>query len=134
MPEATKRLSDEELQELRARYQELVGFVPPRAGARIELLAELDPETLRMQEEIRRRLMYPACFDVKTAQLMLFGMLLMPLADAARLHAAAARRAGASWEEMNAVVGLAYLFRGLPAANLGALILKEIRDEERRHA
>ncbi|MBO8140727.1 MAG: carboxymuconolactone decarboxylase family protein [Firmicutes bacterium] len=124
----------DELERLRARYLDLIGFMPPRAGARLEVLAELDPDTLRLQEEIRRRLMYPPCFDVKTAQLMLFGMLLMTLADAARLHAIAARRAGASWEELAAVVGLAYLFRGLPAANMGSLIIKEIRDKEREQA
>ena len=36
----------------------------------------------------------PTCFDTNTAQLMLFGMLLMDGSDAAQLHATAARRAG----------------------------------------
>lgn len=57
---------------------------------------------------------------------MLFGMLLMDLSDAARLHAIAARRAGATYEELSAVVGLAFLFRGLPAANRGAEVIQEI--------
>lgn len=114
----------------RAFYTELIGFVPPRIQARTDLLARLDPALLEMQEQIRRHAMYPACFDTKTAQLMLFGMLLMTLADAARLHAIAARRAGATWEELNAVVGLAFLFRGLPAANLGAQIIQEIASSE----
>jgi alkylhydroperoxidase/carboxymuconolactone decarboxylase family protein YurZ len=83
-----------------------------------------------MEEAIRQRLMYPPCFDTRTAQLMLFGMLLMTLSDAAHLHAIAARRAGASWEELNAVVGLAFLFRGLPAANRGAQIIQEIARSE----
>jgi alkylhydroperoxidase/carboxymuconolactone decarboxylase family protein YurZ len=118
----------------RAFYTELIGFVPPRIQARTDLLARLDPELLGMQEAIRRHAMYPACFDVKTAQLMLFGMLLMTLADATRLHAIAARRAGATWEELSAVVNLAFLFRGLPAANLGAQIIQEIaRGESENH-
>ncbi len=127
-------MSAEELERLRDRYRELIGFVPPRIQARTDLLARLDPETLRMQEELRARLMYPPCFDVKTAQLMLFGMLLMDLSDAARLHAIAARRAGATYEELNAVVGLAFLFRGLPAANRGAEVIQEILrlEDERR--
>lgn len=120
------KMPREELEALRARYSELIGFVPPRIQARTDLLARLDPETLRMQEELRARLMYPSCFDTKTAQLMLFGMLLMDLSDAARLHAIAARRAGATYEELNAVVGLAFLFRGLPAANRGAEVIQEI--------
>jgi alkylhydroperoxidase/carboxymuconolactone decarboxylase family protein YurZ len=70
--------------------------------------------------------MYPKCFDVKTAQLMLFGMLLVNLQDASRLHATAAYRAGATFEELSAVVNLAFLFRGLSAANLGAEILQGI--------
>ncbi len=118
------------LAEYRGLYTELIGFVPPRITARTDLLGRLDPELLDLQETIRQRAMYPACFDVKTAQLMLFGMLLMTLADATRLHAIAARRAGATWEEMSAVVNLAFLFRGLPAANLGAQIIQEIAKTE----
>ncbi len=105
---------------------ELIGFVPPRIQARTDLLARIDPELLSMQEAIRAHAMYPECFDTKTAQLMLFGMLLVQLSDAAHLHGRAAYRAGATWEELSAVVGLAFLFRGLSAANLGAQILQEL--------
>jgi len=125
-----RRLSDAELAALRAPYESLIGFVPPRIMARTEFGARLDPELLRLQEAARLRAMYPACFDVKTTQLMLFGILLALMGDAARLHAIAARRAGASWEELSAVVGLAYLFRGLPAANLGAEILQKMAEAE----
>jgi 4-carboxymuconolactone decarboxylase len=120
------QMDPDELEELRRRYVELIGFVPPRIQARTDLLARLDPEFLSMQESIRKHAMYPECFDTKTAQLMLFGMLLALLSDAAHLHARAAYRAGASWEELSAVVNLAFLFRGLPAANLGAQIIQEI--------
>ncbi|HLF26315.1 MAG TPA: carboxymuconolactone decarboxylase family protein [Anaerolineae bacterium] len=121
-----RQLSDDQVQEYRDFYVELLGFAPPRIQARTDLLARLDPELLAMQEELRRRCMYPKCFDVKTAQLMLFGMLLVNLQDAARLHAIAAHRAGATFEELSAVVNLAFLFRGLSAANLGAEILQGI--------
>lgn len=124
------QMDEAELEAMRQAYVELIGFVPPRIQARTDLLARLDPEWLALQEDIRRRGMYPTCFDTKTAQLMLFGMLLMTLADAARLHAIAARRAGATWEEMSAVVNLAFLFRGLPAANLGAQIIQGIAETE----
>lgn len=120
------QMSEAEVEALRQRYVELIGFVPPRIQARTDLLARLDPELLEMQETIRQRAMYPECFDTKTAQLMLFGMLLVLLSDAAHLHARAAHRAGASWEELSAVVNLAFLFRGLPAANRGAQIIQEI--------
>ena len=98
-----------------AIYQELIGFVPPRIEARLNVTGALDPQMLDLQERIREHGMYPKCFDVKTAQLMLFGMLLMDLSDAAALHAIAARRAGANWEELQAVISLCFFFRGLPA-------------------
>lgn len=120
------QISAEQVQAYRDVYTDLIGFVPPRIQARTELLSRIDPELLAMQEAIRAHAMYPACFDVKTSQLMLFGILLGLLSDATRLHAIAARRAGATWEELSAVVGLAFLFRGLPAANLGAQIIEEI--------
>src|SRR5207245_11597595 len=83
-----------ELEELRRRYVELIGFVPPRIQARTDLLARIDPELLSMQEAIRAHPMYPECFDTKTEQLMLFGMLLVKLCAAAHLHWQAASRAG----------------------------------------
>ncbi len=121
-----RQLDDAKVQEYRDFYIDLLGFVPPRIQARTDLLARLDPELLAMQEELRRHCMYPKCFDVKTAQLMLFGMLLMNLQDAAKLHALAAYRAGATIEELTGVVSLAFLFRGLSAANVGAEIIQAI--------
>ncbi len=123
-------MDPQEIEALRQRYVDLLGFVPPRIQARTDLLGRLDPELLTMQENIRAHAMYPSCFDTKTAQLMLFGMLLVQLVDAATLHARAARRAGATWEELSAVVNLAFLFRGLSAANRGAQILQELASEE----
>ncbi|WP_217896315.1 carboxymuconolactone decarboxylase family protein [Pigmentiphaga sp. NML030171] len=111
-------------------YEELVGFLPPRIEARFHVTGAIDPTMLRLQEEAREHGMYPKCFDVKTAQLLLFGMLLMDLSDAAVLHGVAARKAGASWDEMQAVVNLCYLFRGLSAANRGAEILARICEQE----
>ncbi len=125
-----RRLSDDQVKEYRDFYVDLLGFVPPRIQARTDLLARVDPELLAMQEDLRRYCMYPKCFDVKTAQLMLFGMLLMNLQDAAKLHGLAAYRAGATIEELTAVVNLAFLFRGLSAANLGAEIIQGlVRDQ-----
>ncbi|QBD83469.1 carboxymuconolactone decarboxylase family protein [Ktedonosporobacter rubrisoli] len=119
-------MDPQELEALRQRYVELIGYVPPRILARTDLLARLDPELLSLEETVRAHAMYPKCFDVKTSQLMLFGMLLVLLSDAAHLHARAALRAGATWEELSAVVNLAFLFRGLPAANRGAQIIQEL--------
>ena len=120
------QISPNKVEEYRSAYIELLGFVPPRIQARTELLARVDPDLLAMQEELRRHCMYPKEFDTKTAQLMLFGMLLMNLQDAAKLHAIGAYRAGATIEDLTAVVNLAFLFRGLSAANFGAEIVQGI--------
>jgi alkylhydroperoxidase/carboxymuconolactone decarboxylase family protein YurZ len=119
-----RQIPDEQVETYRNFYVELVGFVPPRIQARTDLLARLDPELLAKQEELRRHCMYPDCFDTKTSQLFLFAILLVNLQDAAKLHALAAYRAGATLEELSAVVNLVFLFRGLSAANLGAEILQ----------
>lgn len=124
---ADKKQSQKDRQ---AFYEELLGFVPPRIRARMAVTGALDPKLLDLQEQMRAHAMYPKCFDTKTSQLMLFGMLLMDLSDAAQLHAIAARRAGASWEEMQAVVSLCFLFRGLSAANRGAEILANVAKRE----
>jgi RNA polymerase sigma-70 factor, ECF subfamily len=58
------RIDQEKLEEYRGIYEELLGFVPPRIQARTELLGRLDPEFLSLQEEIRKRGMYPDVFDV----------------------------------------------------------------------
>jgi alkylhydroperoxidase/carboxymuconolactone decarboxylase family protein YurZ len=121
-----RKIPDEQVEAYRDIYVELLGFVPPRIQARTDLLARLDPELLTMQEELRRHCMYPDCFDTKISQLFLFAILLTNLQDAAKLHAIAAYRAGATFEELSAVVNFVFLFRGLSAANLGAEILQGI--------
>jgi alkylhydroperoxidase/carboxymuconolactone decarboxylase family protein YurZ len=119
-----RKISDEQVNEYRDFYIELLGFVPPRIQARTDWLARLDPELLTMQEDLRRHCMYPDCFDTKTSQLFIFAIMLTNLQDAAKLHALAAYRAGATFEELTAVVNFVFLFRGLSAANLGAEILQ----------
>ena len=119
-----RKITDEQVDQYRDFYVELLGFVPPRIQARTDLLARVDPDLLAMQEELRRHCMYPDCFDTKTSQLFLFAILLTNLQDGAKLYALAAYRAGATFEELSAVVNFVFLFRGLSAANLGAEILQ----------
>lgn len=115
-------------------YEELIGFVPPRIEARFAVTGALDPAMVELQEKMREHGMYPKSFDIKTVQLMLFGMLLMSGRDAAVLHAIAARRAGASWVELQDTINLCFLFSGLSAANRGAEILGNIAHREQTEA
>lgn len=114
-----------------AIYKDLIGFTPPRIQERIHLGLEVDPELLDQVEKIRANAMYPKVFDTKTTQLMLFGILLAQVLPAAEFHAQAAKRAGATREELHAVAGLAFLFRGLPAFNIGAEIINKVFGEPR---
>ena len=117
-------------QEYEEIYEELIGFTPPRIRERIKIGLEVDPELLDKVEAIRRDAMYPKCMDVKTAQLILFGLLLSHVAPASEFQARAAKRAGASKEELHATAALAFLFRGLPAFNLGAEVINKIFAED----
>jgi len=107
-------------------YEELLGFVPPKINHRVSLGLEVAPETLDAVEAMREKVMYPDALDIKTAQMILFACLLTNLAPAAKIHAIAAKRAGATREELHAVAGLAFLFRGLSAFNNGAQIINEV--------
>lgn len=111
-------------------YTDLIGFVPPRIQNRIRAGLECDPEVLDMVERLREKAMYPTSMDTKTAQMILFAVLLSHVAPAAEFHARGAMRAGASKKELHDVAALAFLFRGLPAFNLAGEILNKIYDEQ----
>ncbi|MDB6000604.1 MAG: carboxymuconolactone decarboxylase family protein [Rhizobacter sp.] len=113
-----------------AVYKELLGYVPPRIASRFHVTGAMDPRMLDLQEQARTHAMYPEGVDQKTVQLLLFGMLLMDMKDSATTHGLSARSAGATWPELQAVVSLCYLFRGLPAANRGADILADLAQRE----
>jgi 4-carboxymuconolactone decarboxylase len=127
----TRPMAAEELGSLKAHYVKHLGAVPPKIDARFRVSSGLDPEQLRLQEAIRLHCMHPPCFDLKTAQLLGFGMVLMDLWEGAWFHAVAARRAGATWEELHAVVAMAGLMRGLTALNFGIDILDRLIKSER---
>lgn len=112
-------------------YKELIGFTPPRIHHRIKLGLEVDPDMLDQIETIRTKAMYPECMETKTAQMILFSVLLSHVAPASEYHARAAKRAGASKEELHACAGLAFLFRGLPAFNLAAEVINKIFAEDK---
>jgi alkylhydroperoxidase/carboxymuconolactone decarboxylase family protein YurZ len=71
-------------------------------------------------------------FDIKTTHLILFGMLLVEHNAAAQMHALAARRAGATWQELHKVVELAAATKSLGPANQGGSMLKSLRDQEQQ--
>jgi 4-carboxymuconolactone decarboxylase len=121
---------DEELTRFRQSYAELFGLVPPLPAARFEFSGEINPEFLRLSERLRAHAFYSDVFDVKTTNLILFGMLLVEHNPAAQMHALAARRAGATWQELHKVIELAAATKSLGPANQGNSMLKSLRDKE----
>jgi alkylhydroperoxidase/carboxymuconolactone decarboxylase family protein YurZ len=81
---------------------------------------------------MRARAFYNDVFDLKTTQLILFGMLLVEHNQvAAQAHAGAARRAGASWAELHKIVELAVATGALYPANQGGALLNGLREKEK---
>jgi 4-carboxymuconolactone decarboxylase len=109
-------------------YREMAGFVPPRIQARFDRLGRTNPELLLAQEKVRNLITYTDVLDQKTVQLILFAVLSVQLRDAAKIHGHAARRAGASWEELQAALDLAYLFGGVSIANHAPSILEGVAE------
>ncbi len=116
--------------QFQAPYINLLGYLPPRIEARLTFTGSLDAPMVAMQEAMRSHAMDTPHLPPKVVQLMLFGMLLMDGNDAAETHAIASRREGASWDELQSVISLCFLFRGLPAANRGADILARVAERE----
>jgi len=119
-----------DLVKFRDSYVELFGVLPPLPSAKFEFSGEVNPEFLRLSEQLRAHAFYSQVFDIKTTHLILFGMLLIEHNAAAQMHAIAARRAGASWEELHKVMELASATKSLGPANQGSAMLKAVRDKE----
>ena len=98
-------------------YRKLIGYMPPRMKDRVKRGLRLDPEFTSQVEALRDHAVAPKALDLKTSQLIAFGILLNNLSHAAVNHGCAALRAGATEEELHAVAEMAFLFRGLPALN-----------------
>ncbi len=116
------QISDEQLQDYRDFYTELIGFVPPRIQARTDLAGPPRPWFPGPAGGHAQERDVPPVPDVKTSQLMLFGM--APRSTRRRhpppRHRRPPRRGHLGGVERGSV-NLAFLFQGLNAANLGAI-------------
>lgn len=123
--------TDPELARLRETYVEMFGAWPPLPAGRFSFSGDVNPEFLKDAERLRAKAFYNKTFDMKTTQLILFGMLLVEHNQiAAQAHAIAARRAGASWEELHTVVELATATGALYPFNQGSALLNGMREKE----
>lgn len=118
------------LGDLEARYEGMIGFVPPKIAKRLKLGMRVDPELLVALEDWRSAALNPSALDQKTVQLICFAILLAQTSEAAANHAKAAVKAGATLEELHASAGLAALFRGLAAFNMAGEIIAGLFPED----
>ena len=119
-----------DLAAFRESYAALFGSVPPLPTAKFAFSGTIDPEALRLSEQARAHAFYSDVFDVKITNLLIFGMLLAQESLAAEFHALAARRAGASWQELHKTAELASVVQSLGPLNSGAAVLKKIQNTE----
>jgi 4-carboxymuconolactone decarboxylase len=108
----TKKELPADLVKFRDSYVEMFGTLPALPAARFEFSGELNPEFLRVSEQLRKGAFYSDVLDMKTTQLILFGMLL------------------AEHNTVGAVMQLAAATGALWAANNGGSLLKGLRDKE----
>lgn len=125
---------EEELSQYLDTYRDMVGFVPPRVQARFDKLSGENPELLLAQERVRALVLDSPTLEEKTKQLILFAILAVQFRDAVVTHGLAARMAGASWEELQATLDLAYLFGGVSVANHAPKIIADIKAKEEAEA
>ena len=126
-----KKELDPELKKFSDSYVEMFGHLPPLPSGRFAFPGEMNPEFLRDAERLRGKAFYNKTFDMKTTQLILFGMLLVEHNQiAAQQHALAARRAGASWEELHTIIELATATGALYPFNQGSALLNGMREKE----
>jgi hypothetical protein len=116
----------------RETYVKTFGAMPPSPGNRFEFSGDVNPEYLVHLEALRGHAMYSEVFDDRLSQMILFAVMLGEHNfDGAAAHAAAARRYGASWEELHKVVELAATSVVVWRSNRGTNMLKAIRDREK---
>lgn len=111
-------------------YIEPFGEMPPIPLARLVHGAVHDVDGTVKAEESRRDAIFSDAFDKKTSQLFVVAIMCGTGSAGLPWHVRAARRYGASWEELNKVVEIAAFFRGFGALQDGSKVVGELWQEE----
>lgn len=111
---------------------ELTGSVPPAIEMRLAVAAHTGRLTaVGAVEALRDELIMANPLGRRTGQLVHYAQLIALVRPGpARLHARAARLAGATFEELVGVAELALITAGMPAYSLGVEIVSELVAEE----
>ena len=111
-------------------YVEPFGQMPPIPGERLRTGAHLAPEVTVAAEEARRQALFSDVFDNKTAQLFVVAIMAGSGSAGLPWHMRAARRYGATWDELYKVVEIAAFFKGFGALQEAGLVLGRLWQEE----
>lgn len=120
----------EDLTARREAYREMFGTVPPLPEAKFAFTAQVDADFLRAVESLRAHAFHTDDLDPVTVQLIIVGIMAAGGGGALDWHVRAARRAGASWEQLQAAVALAAAVNALGPANVGGAVLGRVAAEE----
>jgi alkylhydroperoxidase/carboxymuconolactone decarboxylase family protein YurZ len=119
-----------DLDAYRDSYVKLFGTLPPLPRGKFSFTGAIDPDGLRLAEAFRKHAFENDVYDERTTQLIAFAVLIASASPAAKWHAISARKAGATWEELQAVVTIAAVVQGSIAGNMGGSLLDEVRQAE----
>ncbi|MBX9722408.1 MAG: carboxymuconolactone decarboxylase family protein [Candidatus Obscuribacterales bacterium] len=119
------------IDDYKASYIELFGDMPPLPAGKFSFAEKVDPDFLALAEELRYQTFFSDVAEPKTIQLVCFALLLQQGSNAAEHHAAAARKMGASWEELWLMCKIAStVCGGLGPLNLGGFMLSKLKEQE----
>ena len=111
-------------------YIEPFGEMPPIPEKRMATGAVLSPELTRAAEEARKSALFSGVIDDKTAQLFVVALMAGEGSPGLPWHVRAARRYGASWEELYKAVEIAAFFKGFGALQEGGMAVGKLWEEE----
>lgn len=106
----------------------VLGFAPPCRG--LASPTALEASLHALHEQLRTNGLKPAALDTKTAHLLLTALLLIEHGAAAAAQGLAARRAGVTQAELEAVAALAFATHGLAGAARGDEFLAAVAARE----
>lgn len=111
-------------------YVDPFGEMPPIPKDRLETGAVLAPDLNLAAEEARKSALFSDVFDEKTAQLFVVAIMAGSGSAGLPWHVRAARRYGATWDELYKVVEIASFFKGFGALQDGGRAIGQLWQEE----
>lgn len=119
------------LEDYKQTYIDLFGEMPPLPAGKFDFAEAVDPSFLLLAEEVRYQTFFSKVVEPKVIQLVCFALLLQQGSQAAQHHAVAARKLGASWDELWLMCKIAStVCGGLGPLNQGGAMLHKVKEKD----